>query len=84
MDEIILSKEQSQQIAQEVYGDIKSYCNDNAGEYFQWFFNKCRKRLGLPPSKKRIKLTLNFWESNFLLYEGDDLDFTLVEVKREN
>lgn len=54
MDPIILNKKQTKAIAQDIYGDVKSYCLVNMDRYFPWLINEIRKSKGKPPLEPLI------------------------------
>ena len=51
MVNIVLCKQQTKDIAQQIYPDVKRYCLDNFERYFLWFMNDVRKSKGKPPLK---------------------------------
>ena len=57
MDGIALGKKQTKEMAQTIYGDIKSYCQNNFDRYFLFFLNETRKAKGKPPFKQRIVMS---------------------------
>jgi hypothetical protein len=51
VESIILDKNQSKAIAQVMYGDVKSYCEENIERYFPWWLDELRKERGKPPRR---------------------------------
>ena len=49
MENFLLSKQQSQEIAKVLAGDVKSYVLDNFERYFPWLLNEIRKSKGKAP-----------------------------------
>ena len=70
MENFLLSKQQSQEIAKVLAGDVKSYVLDNFERYFPWLLNEIRKSKGKAPiicgtsSKPKSQKQILAWLKN--------------------